>query len=69
MIEKKKSLIRKFLNFFYASNIFFNVAGSKAFMQMINNFLFLGYNPPNRKKFAGQLLDEVNKQVDCLDQS
>lgn len=50
-------LDQKISEFFYANNISFNVADSGAFIDMVNA-LRLGYNPPNRKRLAGQLLDE-----------
>ena len=34
-----------------------------AFIGMINA-LFLDYDPPNRKRLVGQLLDEANKSVE-----
>ena len=50
--RQKKILDLKISEFFYASNILFNVTDSKAFIEMINAL-----------QLAGWLLDEANKKV------
>ena len=52
---------RKIAKFFFSANIPFYAIGSEAFIDMINTISKVGpnYKPPDRKKLAGDLLDDA----------
>ena len=61
--NEESKIDNKVALFFYSNNIAFNIAQSKSFKDMMK-YLRPGYNPPDRHKLGGELLDEAANTVD-----
>lgn len=60
--EVKDNLDLQVARFFFSANIPFSTFENKQFLKL-TEMLRPGYQPPNRKKLAGELLDKVNEEV------